>query len=777
MASTNTAPPVLDVFDIGIGGMTCASCVGRVERALKKQGTVVDVSVNLATEMARITPSDAVQDAQAWQREMRRVIRDAGYEPTAQTLAETDDVDRWLGIDTAFIPTLAALLLSAPLLLPMFVQWLSMPLTQTVWVSMPAPWIQFVLATPVQFVLGWPFYKSAWHALKALTGNMELLVAIGTSAGWGLSTWLWLTFNGEGLPHLYYEGSAVVIALVLLGKYLETRSKRQTTSAIRALHALKPSTAKLLPDGIGRDDVVDIPIADLLVGDRIRVVAGERIPADGVVVVGRSSVDEAMVTGEPLPVVKRMGDAVIGGTLNGEATLDIAVSAADTHSVLAQIIAMVSDAQASKAPVQRTVDKVAAVFVPVVLLIAAATLWFWLAKGVPFEEAMINMVAVLVIACPCALGLATPAAMMVGTGVAAKHGILIKDAQALEQAYAVTTVAFDKTGTLTAGKSSVVAHQWPLAASLDAQAQLRADLLAMQLNNPHPLAQGLREWLTAQDAEKATGATHGASASSPPSAISAIENVAGQGVQALVHNRPCYMGSVVWMQALGLDTALSVAPWADVLQQWQSSGYSVSVLANDDGVQGMFAFGDAVKPSAARAIALLQRAHINVVLMSGDNQAAARVVGAQLGLTDDHIFGQLLPGDKAKAVAKLQASNHVVAFVGDGINDAPALSTADVGLAMNNGQHGDVAMQAAGMTLMRADPLLVQAALSISKQTVRKIRQNLFWAFAYNVAGIPLAAMGLLNPVVAGAAMALSSVSVMGNALLLKRWTPDQDDA
>jgi Cu+-exporting ATPase len=375
------------------------------------------------------------------------------------------------------------------------------------------------------------------------------------------------------------------------------------------------------------------------------------------------------------------------------------------------------------------------------------------------------------------LGLATPAAMMVGTGVAAKHGILIKDAQALEQAYAVTTVAFDKTGTLTAGKPSVVAHQWPLAASLDAQAQLRADLLAMQLNNPHPLAQGLREWLTAQDAEKATGATHGASASSPSSAISAIENVAGQGVQALVHNRPCYMGSVVWMQALGLDTALSVAPWADVLQQWQSSGYSVSVLANDDGVQGMFAFGDAVKPSAARAIALLQRAHINVVLMSGDNQAAARVVGAQLGLTDDHIFGQLLPGDKAKAVAKLQVSNHVVAFVGDGINDAPALSTADVGLAMNNGQHGDVAMQAAGMTLMRADPLLVQAALSISKQTVRKIRQNLFWAFAYNVAGIPLAAMGLLNPVVAGAAMALSSVSVMGNALLLKRWTPDQDDA
>ena len=348
-------------LDIGVGGMTCASCVGRVERALNKQATVSQASVNLATEMVRVVPSDAVSDTAAWQRDMRRVIRDAGYEPKEAQVLVDGPAAHWMGIDSAFLPTLAALLLSAPLLLPMVVQWLN-PIFSALWgstvtLAMPPAWAQFVLATPVQFVLGWPFYKSAWHALKGLTGNMELLVAIGTSAGWGLSTWLWLSHQGGHQPHLYYEGSAVVIALVLLGKYLETRSKRQTTSAIRALNGLKPSTAKLLPDGVKRGDIQHIPVAELLVGDRIRVSAGERMPADGIVVVGSSSVDEAMITGEPLPVAKTVGERVIGGTLNGEATLDIEVTATDTHSVLSQIVTMVSDAQAGKAPVQRIVDK------------------------------------------------------------------------------------------------------------------------------------------------------------------------------------------------------------------------------------------------------------------------------------------------------------------------------------------------------------------------------------------------------------------------------------
>lgn len=746
--------------------MTCASCVGRVERALNKQATVLQASVNLATEMVRVTPNHEVTDVAAWQRDMRRVIRDAGYEPKEpQVLADTDAPD-WLGIDKAFLPTFAALLLSAPLLLPMVVQWLG-PVLGALWGSpvtlpMPAPWAQFVLATPVQFVLGWPFYKSAWHALKGLTGNMELLVAIGTSAGWGLSTWLWLSHQGGHEPHLYYEGSAVVIALVLLGKYLETRSKRQTTSAIRALNGLKPTMAKLLPDGVRRDDVQHIPVSELLVGDRIRVGAGERIPADGVVFVGSSSVDEAMITGEPLPVAKTAGDRVIGGTLNGEATLDIEVSAIDTHSMLSQIVNMVTDAQAGKAPVQRIVDKVAAVFVPVVLLIAGVTLWVWLAKGVPFEQAMINMVAVLVIACPCALGLATPAAMMVGTGVAAKHGILIKDAQALEQAYAVSVVAFDKTGTLTMGKPTVMATRWRDDVAQATHHQQLAVLQALQADNPHPLAQAMRDWLGTQVPHTLANET----------VLRHTENVSGKGIQAVSDGAPLRMGSLAWMRELGLGAQLEQPVFREALEQWQRLGYSVSALAKQDNIQALFAFGDALKPGTVEAVRALMADGKRVVMLSGDNQAAANTVGALIGLQPTDVWGELLPGDKASAIKRLQENNRVVAFVGDGINDAPALTTAQVGVAMNNGQHGDVAMQAAGVTLMRADPMLVQAALSISKHTVHKIRQNLFWAFAYNVAGIPLAAMGLLSPVVAGAAMALSSVSVMSNALLLNRWKP-----
>jgi P-type Cu+ transporter len=753
-------------LDIGVGGMTCASCVGRVERALNKQATVSQASVNLATEMVRVVPSDAVSDTAAWQRDMRRVIRDAGYEPKEAQVLVDGPAAHWMGIDSAFLPTLAALLLSAPLLLPMVVQWLN-PIFSALWgstvtLAMPPAWAQFVLATPVQFVLGWPFYKSAWHALKGLTGNMELLVAIGTSAGWGLSTWLWLSHQDGYQPHLYYEGSAVVIALVLLGKYLETRSKRQTTSAIRALNGLKPATAKLLPDGVKRGDIQHIPVAELLVGDRIRVSAGERMPADGIVVVGSSSVDEAMITGEPLPVAKTVGERVIGGTLNGEATLDIEVTATDTHSVLSQIVTMVSDAQAGKAPVQRIVDKVAAVFVPVVLLIAAVTLWVWLAKGVPFELAMINMVAVLVIACPCALGLATPAAMMVGTGVAAKHGILIKDAQALEQAYAVDIVAFDKTGTLTMGKPTVMDTLWRDGLEPSAQHQQLVELQALQSDNPHPLAQAMRDWLDAQAPHTAAN----------QAAVEQVENVAGKGIQAISGGTPLQMGSLAWMRDLGCGAQLEHPIFSETLKQWQSQGLSVSALAQHGNIQALFAFGDALKPSAVDAVRALMKTGKRVVMLSGDNQAAANVVGARIGLPPADVWGELLPGDKAEAIKKLQATGSVVAFVGDGINDAPALSTAQVGVAMNNGQHGDVAMQAAGVTLMRANPALVQAALSISKHTVQKIRQNLFWAFAYNVAGIPLAAMGLLSPVVAGAAMALSSVSVMSNALLLNRWKP-----
>ena len=743
------------IVDLGIGGMTCASCVNRVEKALKRQVFVSDAVVNLATETVRVTAKNTGSTQDDVVRQIKRVIRDAGYEPKTITRHVDDHVDTVFGVDRQFLPTLVALLLSAPLVFPMLVGIFDSNVSQRIVLS---PAIQFILATPVQFVIGWPFYRSAWSAIKARSSNMELLVVIGTTAGWLLSTWLWLTASDTHVQHLYYEGSAVVIALVMLGKYLETRSKKETTKAIRALQNLQPTLACLLPDGIKRDEITTVSIGELFVGDVIRVIPGERLPADGVVVAGQSTVDESMVTGEPLPVAKMAGDRVVGGTLNGEAILDIRVTATDTKSILAQIIGMVSDAQAVKAPVQRQVDRVAAVFVPVVLLIATATFAMWWLTGASFETATINMVAVLVIACPCALGLATPAAMMVGSGVAAKNGILIKDAIALEVAQRVDTVVFDKTGTLTEGRPTVMATCF-LIEDPDALAAIST----LQADNPHPLAGALRNWL---DVSGHGPLKLGGSA--------VVKNQPGQGV-LLRHAVPpngqdvlWRMGSVAWMQALEID----LAPCQDTLQNWQREGYSIALLTREQSVVAMFALGDTVRDGAVDAIGQLQKAGLSVVMMSGDNHAAAAVMAKRLGITS--VFSQCLPGDKLERVRALQANKQIVAFIGDGINDAPALSAADVGIAMNSDRHGDVAMGAAGITLMRADPLLVMAALQISKETAKKIRQNLFWAFFYNVAGIPLAALGFLNPVVAGGAMAMSSVSVMTNALLLNRWKPRQ---
>ncbi|MEK9689070.1 MAG: heavy metal translocating P-type ATPase [Burkholderiaceae bacterium] len=755
MEETKTMPskPSPIVIDLGVGGMTCASCVGRVEKALKKQSFVSDAVVNLATETARITTDASSESVEELERQIKRTIRDAGYEPQPIIQAEDDQTALWLGIDRRFLPTLLALLLATPLIVPMVAGLISPQRGMAL--MLPAAW-QFALATPVQFGLGWTFYKSAWHALRARSSNMELLVAIGTTAGWALSTWLWLTAADGVVPHLYYEGSAVVIALVLLGKYLETRTKRETTQAIRALQTLQPPVARLLPDGIKRDEITEVAIGELFVGDIIRVLAGERLPADGEIVSGQSSVDESMVTGEPLPIAKKIGDRVVGGTLNGEASLDIRVSATDTKSLLAQIISMVADAQAVKAPVQRHVDQVAAVFVPVVMVIALATLLGWLATGAPVEEAVVNMVAVLVIACPCALGLATPAAMMVGTGVAAKQGILIKDAIALEVAHRVDTVVFDKTGTLTQGVPAVQAVHF-----LEDEITILPAIAALQGENPHPLAAAVRSWLADRDQSFA-----------PLPAAQGATNQPGQGVVVLARpeaDKPVVtwrMGSEAWMQALKID----LSACEETLAAWRLDGYSVGMLARDESVVALFGFGDALKETAASAVSALRRVGLDVVMMSGDNVAAAEIMAGRVGI--EKVFAKCLPKDKSDRVQALQQQGHVVAFVGDGINDAPALSASDVGIAMNSARHGDVAMNAAGITLMRVDPLLVVASLQISRETVKKIRQNLFWAFAYNVAGIPLAALGFLNPVVAGAAMAMSSVSVMTNALMLNRWKP-----
>ena len=736
--SANTAS-----MDIAIGGMTCASCSGRVERALKKVPGVQEAAVNLATESARIVYLDGEQ----MQARLRRAVRDAGYE--VRTPAQVDALESespWAG----FGPVAVGALLSAPLALPMVGD-----LFGQHWM-LPA-WVQFMLATPVQFILGARFYKAGWHALLSLSGNMDLLVSIGTTAGWALSVWLWLSAPDGAMVHLYFEGSAVVITLVLLGKWLEARAKRQTTAAIRALHALRPDVAHWL----GREGEVDVPVADVLVGDRIVVKPGERFPVDGTLKEGATEVDESMLTGEPLPVRKDVGDKLTGGSINGEGRIVLQVTAVGVDTVLAHIISLVEDAQAAKAPIQRLVDQVSAVFVPVVLVLALATLLGWWLTGHPFETAVIHAVAVLVIACPCALGLATPAAIMAGTGVAAQHGILIKDAQALELAHKVDVVAFDKTGTLTVGRPRLSALLAPDAMTKDEALRIAASL---QSGSEHPLARAV----LAAAQEKGIAIV----------APQLLQAVPGRGTDGAVDSRQFVIGSLRWMEELGANLGSLSAQSAAL----QAEGATVSAMAERTAqglvLRALMAFADEPKPGASQALAALRARGIHVFMISGDNRGAAEAMGRRLGLNPEagEVMAEVLPGDKAALVAKLKAGteakpgNHTVAMVGDGVNDAPALAAADVGLAMGNGT--DVAMHAAGITLMRGDLALVAAALDISDRTVAKIRQNLFWAFAYNVAGIPLAAFGFLNPVVAGAAMAMSSVSVMTNALLLKRWKP-----
>jgi Cu+-exporting ATPase len=597
----------------------------------------------------------------------------------------------------------------------------------------------------VQFWIGARFYRGAWSALRARSGNMDLLVAMGTSAAYGLSLFMWL---GETAPHLYFEAAAVVITLVRLGKWLETRARRQTTEAIRALQSLRPATARVRAGGVERD----IPVASLRVGDQVVIRPGERIPMDGQVLEGSTHVDESMLTGESMPVSKGPGARLIGGALNGEGLLLAQASAIGAESVLARIIRAVEDAQVAKAPIQRLVDKVSAVFVPAIVLIAAATFALWWGLGGDWRVALINAVAVLVIACPCALGLATPTAIMAGTGVAARHGILIKDAEALELLHGVQVVAFDKTGTLTEGRPRLTAFKAHAAAD-DAMLALAA---AIQQGSEHPLARAVVE------------AAH--MAGLKLACASGTTAVAGLGVTATVDGARMALGSTSMMAGYGID----LTPLQDLAHQHEQAGASVSWLAEVSPAPrllGVMAFADTLKPDSAAAVARLHAAGVRTVMLSGDNEGAARHIAAALGI--DEVHAHVLPEGKAAIIAGLRAKGMRVAMVGDGVNDAPALAAADIGIAMGGGT--DVAMHTAGVTLMRGDPRLLVDAIDISRRTYAKIRQNLFWAFIFNVVGVPLAALGMLNPMLAGAAMAFSSVTVVSNALLLKRWAPRQN--
>jgi len=721
-------------LELAIDGMTCASCVGRVERALLKVPGVRSAAVNLASERAHVEvlgPPDPAALIQA--------VEAAGYHATASSERRpAADAERRLQRERWAV--IAGLLLAAPLVLPMFGE-----LFGQHWM-LPA-WIQFLLATPVQFVLGARFYVAGWKAVRAGAGNMDLLVAIGTSAGYGLSLYQWWATPAGQMPHLYFEASAVVIALVLLGKYLESRAKRQTSAAIRALEALRPDRATRVVEG--REE--DVAIAALRLDDLVLVRPGERFPVDGDVVEGESQADEALISGESLPVNKAPGDRITGGAINGEGRLLVRTTALGGETVLARIIRLVEDAQAAKAPIQKLVDKVSQVFVPAVLVIAVFTLIGWLLTGAPAEVALINAVAVLVIACPCALGLATPAAIMAGTGVAARHGILIKDAEALEVAHAVNAVAFDKTGTLTSGKPQII-HLHALEGD---EAQILRLAGALQRGSEHPLARAVLERCEADGVAVPD--------------VQKSQALSGRGIAGTLDGRQLALGNRRMLDEFGLQPGELL----DTAQRWEAEGRTLSWLvesAPQPRVLGLFAFGDSLKEGAAAAIAALDARHIRSHLITGDNRGSARVVAEALHIDDVH--AEVLPADKAATVAELKKGGAVVAMVGDGINDAPALAAADVGIAMGGGT--DVAMHAAGITLMRGDPRLVPAALEIARRTYRKIQQNLFWAFIYNLVGIPLAAFGFLSPVVAGAAMALSSVSVVSNALLLRSWKPEE---
>ena len=716
-------------WNFPVDGMTCASCVSRVEKALQKVPGVSAATVNLATESASVMAGPEVS-----MQALRDAVDKVGYvaRPTASAGADSNttasQVNTWW-------PVAVAAALSMPLIVPMVAMAFGVD-----W-ALPAA-VQLALATPVQFWLGAHFYRSGWKALKARAGNMDLLVALGTSASYGLSVYLMLAHQGHGIPHLYFEASAVVITLVLLGKWLETRAKRQTTEAIRALNALRPETARVRRN----DQELELPASQVVVGDEVVIRPGERVPVDGIVMEGSSQIDESLITGESLPVAKHEGDKVTGGSVNAEGLLVVRTSAVGAESTLARIVRLVESAQAKKAPIQRLVDKVSAVFVPVVIAIAVITLLGWGLGTGNWETAILNAVAVLVIACPCALGLATPTAIMAGTGVAARHGILIKDAEALEIAHNIRVVAFDKTGTLTEGKPVLVAAEFT---NCDRDSLLLFSA-SIQAGSEHPLARAV---------------LHAAlQAGLAPQAASQVRAVAGRGMAAVVNQRVLKLGSSRFMAEL----LVNLSPLQSRAAELEAEGRTVSWLADVTEAPillGLLAFGDSLKPTAALAIAKLREQGIRTVLLTGDNAGSARAVGQQLAIDD--IRSQVLPEHKATIVAELKRSG-VVAMVGDGINDAPALAAADVGIAMSNGT--DVAMHAAGITLMHGNPALVADAIDISRRTYAKIRQNLFWAFIYNLFGVPLAAFGLLSPVIAGAAMAFSSVSVVTNALMLRRW-------
>ncbi len=733
----NTAPE--GKVTLKITGMSCAACAARIEKKLNSLPGVTKAAVNLATEQA-VVEYDPGQIKVA---DMLKAVEALGYQAARaeEVSRDREKEAREKEIGRLKKELTISAVLTSPLLLAM--------LLSLVGIDVPFlhnEYFQFIIATPVQFGLGFRFYKNAYHALRAKSPNMDVLIAMGTSAAYFFS--IYNGFFAPAMPgmmmkELYFEAAAVIITLILLGKYLEAVAKGKTSEAIKKLMGLQAKTARVIRNG----EEVDLPIAEVEVGDIIVVRPGEKVPVDGKIIEGNSAIDESMLTGESLPVEKKAGDPVVGATLNKYGTFKFEATKIGKDTVLAQIIKLVEDAQGSKAPIQKIADQVAGVFVPVVIGIAAVTFLLWSLVAGDLTAGIVNAVSVLVIACPCALGLATPTAIMVGTGKGAENGILIKGGEHLEMAYKINTVVLDKTGTITKGQPEVT--DILSLGELETNEILRLAAMA-EKSSEHPLGvaiyeKGKSEYGSLPDPEQFTA-------------------IPGRGVRAVVEGKEIYLGTRKLMVEQEIDLGAS----EQAIARLEDEGKTAMLMAVDQRLVAIIAVSDTVKETSKEAIAELQRMGIEVYMITGDNRRTAAAIGKQVGITN--LLAEVLPEHKAEEVEKLKKQGKVVAMVGDGINDAPALATADIGMAIGTGT--DVAMEAADITLMRGDLLTIPAAIRLSRRTMRKIKENLFWAFIYNTLGIPFAALGLLNPIIAGGAMAFSSVSVVTNSLSLKRFNP-----
>ncbi|WP_270607338.1 heavy metal translocating P-type ATPase [Enterococcus thailandicus] len=712
-----------------ITGMTCANCSARVEKELKEQSGVISATVNLATEKASVKYAETSSEA------LIQSVEKIGY---GAILYDEEHKQKIAEEKKAYLRKMKRdLVLSALLTFPLMASMIAMMLGNhgALVQFFHQPMVQLLLAFPVQFYVGARFYQGAYHALKTKAPNMDVLVALGTTAAFLLS--IYNGFFSSTTNDLYFESSSMIITLILLGKYLEHTAKRKTGDAIKQLMSLQMKTAQKLVDGVEET----IAIEDVTVGDCLVIRPGEQIPTDGKIIYGSSAMDESMLTGESLPVEKHLGDAVFGGTVNTTGLVQIQVSQVGSQTVLAQIIQMVEDAQGSKAPIQQIADRISGIFVPVVLVVAFFTLVLtgWLIGD--WQLALIHSVSVLVIACPCALGLATPTAIMVGTGVGARNGILIKGGEALEEAAGLTSILLDKTGTITQGTPQVT--------DVIGSTEVVKLFHSLEQASEHPLAKAINDY------SKKNGIA--------PYEVSEFTAHPGAGISGRINQQEYFAGTKKRLAQL----SLSVASLEEQALHLEREGKTVMYLADEKQVLGLIAVADAVKPEAKQAIAKLQAQKIEVYMVTGDNKLAANVIGKQVGLDSDHIFAEVLPDEKAAYVQRLQQTGQKVGMVGDGINDAPALALADVGLAMGSGT--DIAMETADVTLMNSNLMAVEQTIDLSRATLKKIKQNLFWAFVYNTIGIPFAAFGLLNPIIAGGAMAFSSVSVLLNSLSLNR--------